>query len=74
MPEPLARSGGLTIEGGLRERSKARKLGNIRRAARELFIEKGYDATTTRARSPFSTVAIFDGSISWLGRSAAYTP
>ena len=49
MPEPLARSGGLTIEGGLRERSKARKLGNIRRAARELFIEKGYDATTTRA-------------------------
>ncbi|MDE1968507.1 MAG: helix-turn-helix transcriptional regulator, partial [Alphaproteobacteria bacterium] len=37
------------MEGGLRERSKARKLGNIRRAARELFVEKGYDATTTRA-------------------------
>ncbi|MBU6507229.1 MAG: TetR/AcrR family transcriptional regulator [Alphaproteobacteria bacterium] len=49
MPEPIARSGNRTIEGGLRERSKARKLGNIRRAARELFVEKGYDATTTRA-------------------------
>ncbi|MGH7714917.1 MAG: TetR/AcrR family transcriptional regulator [Vulcanimicrobiaceae bacterium] len=37
------------VEGGLRERGKARKLENIRRSARELFVEKGYDATTTRA-------------------------
>jgi len=35
-------------EGGLRERNKAEKLRKIRRAARELFIEKGYDSTTTR--------------------------
>ncbi|MGH6967678.1 MAG: TetR/AcrR family transcriptional regulator [Stellaceae bacterium] len=49
MPEPIARSADRAVEGGLRERSKARKLGNIRRAARELFLEKGYDATTTRA-------------------------
>jgi AcrR family transcriptional regulator len=48
LPEPTPRSPGRT-EGGLRERSKARKLENIRRAARELFVEKGYDATTTRA-------------------------
>src|SRR5437870_6311325 len=31
-------------------------------------------ATTTRARSPRSTVAILDGSISWLGLRAALTP
>ena len=49
MPEPIARDVSRTAEGGLRERSKARKLQNIRRAARELFVEKGYDATTTRA-------------------------
>lgn len=49
MATPMARGGGRTVEGGLRERSKARRLGNIRRAARELFVEKGYDATTTRA-------------------------
>ena len=48
LPEPTPRSSGRT-EGGLRKRSKARKLENIRRAARELFVEKGYDATTTRA-------------------------
>jgi AcrR family transcriptional regulator len=36
-------------EAGLRERNKAEKLRRIRRAARELFIEKGYDDTTTRA-------------------------
>lgn len=35
-------------EGGLRERNKAEKLRKIRHAARELFIEKGYDSTTTR--------------------------
>src|SRR5713101_8035681 len=31
-------------------------------------------ATTTRARSPRSTAASFDGSISWLGLRAALTP
>src|SRR5258708_21658292 len=31
-------------------------------------------ATTTRARSPRSTEASLDGSISWLGLSAALTP
>lgn len=35
-------------EGGLRERNKAEKLRKIRHAARELFLEKGYDSTTTR--------------------------
>ena len=49
MATSMARGGSRTVEGGRRERSKARRLGNIRRAARELFIEKGYDATTTRA-------------------------
>lgn len=48
MATAMARGSGRTAK-GLRERSKARRLGNIRRAARELFIEKGYDATTTRA-------------------------
>ena len=33
---------------GLRERNKRQKVENIRRAARELFKEKGYEATTTR--------------------------
>lgn len=33
---------------GLRERNKADKLQRIQQAARELFIEKGYDDTTTR--------------------------
>jgi AcrR family transcriptional regulator len=33
---------------GLRERNKADKLRRIQRAARELFVEKGYDNTTTR--------------------------
>ncbi|HVA35586.1 MAG TPA: helix-turn-helix domain-containing protein [Stellaceae bacterium] len=49
MSEPTLRNTSRMAEGGLRERSKARKLENIRRAARELFVEKGYDATTTRA-------------------------
>ncbi|MGH7008648.1 MAG: TetR/AcrR family transcriptional regulator [Stellaceae bacterium] len=49
MATPMTRGGGRTVEGGLRERSKARRLSNIRRAARELFVERGYDATTTRA-------------------------
>ncbi|MGH6975217.1 MAG: TetR/AcrR family transcriptional regulator [Stellaceae bacterium] len=49
MATPMTRGGGHTVEGGLRERSKARRLSNIRRAARELFVERGYDATTTRA-------------------------
>ncbi|MGH6973008.1 MAG: TetR/AcrR family transcriptional regulator [Stellaceae bacterium] len=49
MATPMTRGGGRTVESGLRERSKARRLGNVRRAARELFVEKGYDATTTRA-------------------------
>lgn len=49
MTEPTLRNAGRMTEGGLRERGKARKLENIRRAARELFVEKGYDATTTRA-------------------------
>jgi AcrR family transcriptional regulator len=49
LTEPTPRSAGRAVQGGLRERAKARKLGNIRRAARELFVEKGYDATTTRA-------------------------
>jgi len=49
VPEVNARTGDATAEGGLRARSKARKLASIRRAARELFVEKGYDATTTRA-------------------------
>src|SRR5216683_1484959 len=31
-------------------------------------------ATTTLARSPRSTVASLDGSISWLGLRAAFTP
>jgi len=34
---------------GLRERNKADKLKRIREAATELFLEKGYDNTTTRA-------------------------
>lgn len=33
---------------GLRERNKADKLRRIQGAARELFVEKGYDNTTTR--------------------------
>lgn len=33
---------------GLRERNKRQKFENIRRAAQELFKEKGYEATTTR--------------------------
>lgn len=39
---------GQTAVIGLRERNKADKLQRIRHAARELFIEKGYDNTTTR--------------------------
>ncbi|HXY99089.1 MAG TPA: TetR/AcrR family transcriptional regulator [Stellaceae bacterium] len=35
-------------ETSLRERNKARKLGKISRAARALFIRRGYDATTLR--------------------------
>lgn len=34
---------------GLRERKKAEKLARIEAAARELFSERGYDKTTTRA-------------------------
>ena len=34
--------------GGLRERNKAEKLQKIRAAARELFVEKGYESTTVR--------------------------
>lgn len=34
--------------GGLRERNKADKLQKIRAAARELFIENGYESTTVR--------------------------
>ncbi|MBN9392488.1 MAG: TetR/AcrR family transcriptional regulator [Chloroflexi bacterium] len=33
---------------GLRERNKRQKFENIRRAAQELFKEKGFEATTTR--------------------------
>lgn len=33
---------------GLRERNKLAKLALIERAARDLFVKKGYDATTTR--------------------------
>lgn len=36
------------IKEGLRERNKRQKFEMIRRAARELFKEKGYEATTTR--------------------------
>ncbi len=43
---------------GLRERGKAQKLARIRRAARELFIEKGYDDTTTRAIARRAGVAL----------------
>lgn len=43
---------------GLRERNKAEKLGRIRRAARELFIEKGYDQTTTREIARRADVAL----------------
>lgn len=39
----------LAAPAGQRERNKAEKLRRIRRAARELFLEKGYDNTTTRA-------------------------
>jgi len=45
-------------ETGLRERGKARKLAAIRRAARELFIEKGYDQATTRAIARRAGVAL----------------
>jgi AcrR family transcriptional regulator len=44
-----AKPAALVPEAGPRARGKAKKLANIRRAARELFIEKGYDHTTTRA-------------------------
>jgi AcrR family transcriptional regulator len=45
-------------ETGARARGKARKLAKIRRAARELFIEKGYDHTTTRAIACRAGVAL----------------
>lgn len=45
-------------ETGARARGKARKLAKIRRAARELFIEKGYDHTTTRAIARRAGVAL----------------
>ncbi len=55
-PAPAAKTVSPAI--GLRERGKARKLARIRRAARELFIEKGYDDTTTRAIARRAGVAL----------------
>ena len=37
-----------TTKPGLRERNKIEKLQRITAAARDLFIEKGFDETTTR--------------------------
>jgi AcrR family transcriptional regulator len=38
----------MTNQKNLRERNKEQKLGRIREAARQLFREKGFEATTTR--------------------------
>ncbi|VCU70368.1 putative DNA-binding transcriptional regulator [Pigmentiphaga humi] len=43
---------------GLRERSKQDKLRRIKQAAREIFLEKGYDAATTREIAQRADVAI----------------
>jgi AcrR family transcriptional regulator len=43
-PEPVGRLGAV----GLRERNKAEKLQRIRKAARALFVKRGYDDTTMR--------------------------
>ncbi len=42
---------------GLRERNKAKKLERIVRAGRALFVQKGFDATTTRAIASKAGVA-----------------
>jgi AcrR family transcriptional regulator len=55
---PSARRNPAKPETGLRERGKARKLSAIRCAARELFIEKGYDQATTRAIARRAGVAL----------------
>ncbi|WP_176442639.1 TetR/AcrR family transcriptional regulator [Noviherbaspirillum humi] len=43
---------------GLRERSKLEKRRRIKEAAREVFIEKGYEAATTREIAALADVAI----------------
>lgn len=43
---------------GLRERNKQEKLRRIREAARDLFVEKGFDDTTTREIATRADVAL----------------
>jgi AcrR family transcriptional regulator len=47
-----------TEELGLRERNKIEKLHRIKAAARELFVEKGFDETTTREIARRAEVAL----------------
>ncbi|WP_394780104.1 TetR/AcrR family transcriptional regulator [Undibacterium sp.] len=51
-------AGAIPLKLGLRERSKLDKRRRIRLAAREMFLEKGYDAATTREIAERADVAI----------------
>ncbi|MDX3905222.1 MAG: TetR/AcrR family transcriptional regulator [Pigmentiphaga sp.] len=57
MKNPTA-SSAYPPELGLRERGKLDKLRRIKQAAREVFLEKGYDAATTREIAQRAQVAI----------------
>jgi AcrR family transcriptional regulator len=65
MPRPAARPtdrAAAGAPGGLRERNKREKLLRIRRAARELFARRGFEATTAReiaARARVATGTLF---------------